>query len=59
MNMIDWILLLCLIYIMSILSYDIYKEYQIGHRINKLRFIGVGICVFYMIRCIYRILSIL
>lgn len=54
--MIDLILLLCIVYVTSILTYDIYKDYKKDHAINKLRLVGLAICLFYTLRHLYRIL---
>ncbi len=54
--MVDWILLLGFIYIVTILCYDIYKDYKKEHKISPLRLIGVGIMLIYLVRSIYRVL---
>ena len=48
--MASWILLLGSLYITSILCYDIYKEYKLEHKLSPLRWIAVGVCLYYVVR---------
>lgn len=55
-RMVNWILLLGSIYVASILCYDIYKDYKKEHQISPLRVIGVGVCLFYVVRSMHEVL---
>ena len=54
--MVSWILLLGSIYVASVLCYDIYKDYKKEHQISPLRVIGVGVCLFYVVRSMHEVL---
>lgn len=54
--MASWILLLGSLYITYILCYDIYKEYKLEHKLSPLRWIAVGVCLYYMVRSFLDVL---
>ena len=54
--MVSWILLLGSLYITFVLCYDIYKEYKQEHKLSPLRWIAIGICLYYVVKSLIEVI---